>query len=50
MKVDEKFIKKIAKTWRESHYGNLKKCQEKTLELSELLAELYDKVIGDKDE
>ena len=50
MKIDEKFIKKIAKTWKESCYGHYKICQDKTLELSELLAELYDKVIGDKDE
>jgi hypothetical protein len=45
MEIDEKFIKKIARTWKESQYGHYKVCQEKSYELSELLEELYKKVI-----
>ena len=48
MKIDEKFLKKIAKTWKESNHGHYKVVQEKQLELSDLLEELYIKIIGEK--
>ena len=50
MKVDKIFLIKLAKTWKESNYGHYKKCQEKKFELSDLLEELYEKVIGKYDE
>ena len=47
MKIDEKFLKKIAQTWKDSQYGHYITVREKQLELSDLLEELYIKIMGE---
>ena len=48
MKIDEKFLKKIAETWKDGQYGHYKTVQEKQIELSGLLEKLYIEIIGEK--
>ena len=50
MKIDEKLIKKICKTWKDSQYGHIKIVQEKKQELSDLLEKLYIQIYGEIDE
>ena len=47
MKIDEKLIKKICKTWKDSQYGNISIVQEKIQELSDLLEKLYIQIYGE---
>ena len=47
MKIDEKLIKKICKTWKDSQYGHIKIVQEKKQELSDLLEKLYIQIYGE---
>ena len=44
--LKDRLIKKICETWKDSRYGHYKSVQEKQLELSDLLEELYTKIIG----
>ena len=50
MKIDEKLIKKIAKTWKDSQYGYRIEVMEKKRELSDLLEKLYIQIYGEDDE
>ena len=47
MKIDEKFLKKLVKTWKDSQYGHYITVREKQMELSGLLEELYIKIMGE---
>ena len=48
MKIDEKLVKKIAKTWMGSQYGYRLEVEEKKRELSDLLEKLYTQIYGEK--
>ena len=48
MKIDEKLIKKICKTWKDSQYGYRITVMEKKQELSDLLEKLYIQIYGKK--
>ena len=50
MKIDEKLIKKICKTWKGSQYGYRLVVEEKKRELSDLLEKLYIQIYGEIDE
>ena len=50
MKIDEKFIKKIAKTWKGSQYGYRLDVEKKKRELSDLLEKLYIEIYGEYDD
>ena len=47
MKIDEKLIKKIAKTWKDSYLGHRVTVAEKKQELSDLLEKLYIQIYGE---
>ena len=48
MKIDEKLVKKIAKTWKGSQYGYRITVMEKKQELDGLLEKLYIQIYGEK--
>ena len=50
MKIDEKLIKKIAKTWMGSQYGYRLEVEKKKQELSVLLEKLYISIYGEVEE
>ena len=50
MKIDEKLIKKICKTWKDGQYGHRLEVMEKKQELSDLLEKLYIQIYGEIDE
>ena len=50
MKIDEKLVKKICKTWKDSQYGYRVTVMEKQQELSGLLEKLYIQIYGEIDE
>ena len=50
MKIDEKLIKKICKTWKDGRYGYRVTVAEKKQELSDLLEKLYIQIYGEIDE
>ena len=50
MKLDEKLIKKIAKTWKDSQYGYRLEVMEKKQELDGLLEKLYTSIYGEVEE
>jgi hypothetical protein len=48
MKIDEKLIKKICKTWKGSQYGYRLDVEKSKQELSDLLEKLYIQIYGEK--
>ena len=48
MKINEKLIKKICKTWKDGQYGYRTTVMEKKQELSDLLEKLYIQIYGEK--